>query len=289
MASRFLATPEDVDAMFSAPPIVSTDGFCWQGLHLDCRWEPAAEMEEVSAPWPSILLFTQLPEPTVAERRLDGCFKVEQVHPGDVIILPAQVGHGCRWHAAGEFINLVFDPFRLGQSLETTAAELVPHFATQDLLVLQIGLTLKRLLQSGHSDRLYAESLASTLAIHLLQNYAQHPPVLKTYTGGLGQSHLQSVLDYIHDHLQADLSLETLAALVPMSPHYFAQLFKQSVGLSPHQYVIRRRVERAQTLLRQVTLPIADIAYQVGFANQSHLNRHFKRLVGVTPGTWRRR
>ncbi|MGB6016783.1 MAG: helix-turn-helix transcriptional regulator, partial [Nodosilinea sp.] len=73
-----------------------------------------------------------------------------------------------------------------------------------------------------------------------------------------------------------------------MSAHYFSQLFKQSTGFAPHQYVIRCRVERAKTLLAQPHTPIADIAYQVGFAHQSHLNRHFKRLVGVTPGQWRR-
>ena len=72
-----------------------------------------------------------------------------------------------------------------------------------------------------------------------------------------------------------------------MSPSYFSRLFKQSTGYAPHQYVIRCRVERAKKLLLQEKLTIADIAYSLGFAHQSHLNRHFKRLVGVTPKKFR--
>lgn len=290
MPPRFLATAAEVDSVFSAPPLASTHGFCWQGLYVDCRREPAAELEEVAVPWPSVLLFTQLPTPTLAERWLDGRFKLEQVHPGDVIVLPAHTGHGCRWNAAGEFINLVFDPLLLDRTLDPAAppTELVPHFASQDPLILQLGLTFKRLLQSGPVDRLYAESLATALAVHLLQTYGRRPVKPQVYAGGLGRNPLQLVIDYIQAHLDADLSLAHLAALVEMSPHYFAQLFKQSVGVSPHQYVLRCRVEQAKILLRQRQFSIAEVAYQVGFANQSHLNRHFKRLVGVTPGQWRR-
>ena len=73
-----------------------------------------------------------------------------------------------------------------------------------------------------------------------------------------------------------------------MSPYYFSRLFKQSTGLSPYQYIIQSRVDRAKRLLDQ-GLAIADIAYSVGFASQSHLNRHFKRLVGVTPKAFLRK
>ena len=68
-----------------------------------------------------------------------------------------------------------------------------------------------------------------------------------------------------------------------MSPHYFSQLFKESTGITPHQYVIRCRIDRAKDLLKQGKLSIAEIAKEVGFVDQSHLHRHFKRLVGVTP------
>jgi AraC family transcriptional regulator len=67
-----------------------------------------------------------------------------------------------------------------------------------------------------------------------------------------------------------------------MSPYHFSRLFKESTGFSPHQYVIERRVQQAKELLGSTTLPIAEIALLCGFANQSHLNRHLKRLFGVS-------
>ena len=119
--------------------------------------------------------------------------------------------------------------------------------------------------------------------MHLLQTYATRRP------HGLSRPQLRRAIDYIHNHLDTDLSLDSLATLARMSAHYFAQLFKQSTGFAPHQYIIRCRVERAKALLARPELAIADIAYQTGFANQSHLNRHFKRLLGVTPGQWQQR
>ncbi|MCC3507513.1 MULTISPECIES: helix-turn-helix transcriptional regulator [unclassified Microcoleus] len=84
-------------------------------------------------------------------------------------------------------------------------------------------------------------------------------------------------------HLDQELALADLAAIAQISPNYFTTQFKQSIGFAPHQYVIRQRVERAKKLLVNGEEKIADIAYQVGFTHQSHLTRHFKRLVGVTP------
>ncbi|WP_204150088.1 AraC family transcriptional regulator [Leptolyngbya sp. CCY15150] len=293
MAPQLLSSKPQIDAIFTTPPLVSTEEFCWGGTYVDCRWEPPGETPmKVATPWHSIVLFTQLPDTALAERWIDGQFKVEPVHPGDILVLPAHVGQRSRWNVPGEFMSLAFEPAVLGRSLDAaadgTTVELVPHFATQDLLVLQLGLALKRQLQLGNIDSLYAESLTTTLAVHLLQTYATRQPILKTYSDGLSQTKLRRILDYIHAHLDTDLRLATLADLAGMSAHYFSQLFKQSTGLAPHQYVIRCRVERAKTLLAQPHAPIADIAYQVGFAHQSHLNRHFKRLVGVTPGQWRR-
>ena len=84
-------------------------------------------------------------------------------------------------------------------------------------------------------------------------------------------------------YLDRDLTLTELAAIAQLSPNYFTRSFKQSTGFTPHQYVIRQRVEKAKQLLVEGQLAIADIALEVGFAHQSHLNRHFKRWVGVTP------
>lgn len=94
---------------------------------------------------------------------------------------------------------------------------------------------------------------------------------------------LQQAIDYIHTHLDNDLSLGQIAGAINISPTYFASLFKRVIGISPHQYVIQQRVKRAKVLLTTTDLTISSIALQVGFSNQSHLTQQFKRLTGMTP------
>jgi AraC family transcriptional regulator len=90
-------------------------------------------------------------------------------------------------------------------------------------------------------------------------------------------------MDYINDYLAQELSLEELAAIAQISAYHFCRSFKRSTNFTPHQYVIRQRVERAKLLLKDGKLGIAEVAVACGFTHQSHLNRHFKRLTGVTP------
>jgi AraC family transcriptional regulator len=139
----------------------------------------------------------------------------------------------------------------------------------------------------GAGGRLLAESLGNVLAVHLLRHFAPRGPA-DAHTGGVLPKHkLRAVIDYVHEHLDAELSLDHLAAVAHVSPYHFARLFKNSTGLPPHQYVIARRVERAKELLRGGLLQLAEVATEVGFADQSHFTRHFKRLVGVTPRRFR--
>ena len=104
-------------------------------------------------------------------------------------------------------------------------------------------------------------------------------PPLRTLT----HAQLKPAIDYVHTHLHEDLSLVQIAKVINISPTYFASLFKCTMGISPHQYVIKQRVYGAKLLLLTTDLPIADIAFQVGFSSQSHLNQQFKRFTGMTP------
>ena len=108
-------------------------------------------------------------------------------------------------------------------------------------------------------------------------------PTIEVNCKGLTHIRLQQVLDYIQTHLDRELSLAELAEVINVSSTYFASLFKQAMGISPHQYVIKQRVERAKVMLKKTDFAIADIALQVGFSSQSHLTQQFKRITGMTP------
>ncbi len=131
------------------------------------------------------------------------------------------------------------------------------------------------------------ESLRNLLAVHLLRNYteiAEKPVVEETI---LGAFKLKQVQDYIEENLAEGLALEQLAALIPMSQFHFARAFKAAVGTSPHRYVTQRRMERAKVLLSVTKLSLAEIAYRVGFSNQSHFTAQFRKATGGTPKQYR--
>lgn len=163
--------------------------------------------------------------------------------------------------------------------------ELIERVATSDPMIHAVGQAMLDELQSGGvAGDLYLGSLVQVLAVHLLRNYTAFPP--KPPPEGVSQLsnfHFKRVCDYINEQLGHSHTLTELAALVNLSPYYFTRKFKQNIGLSPYQYIILCRVRRAKELLLDGEHTIAEIAEQVGFADQSHLTRHFKRVFGVPP------
>lgn len=158
----------------------------------------------------------------------------------------------------------------------------------RDPLIQHMGLALKTELEAGDADgQLYADSMATTLSLHLLRRYSSWEKEIWEYTGGLPKYKLRKAIAYIQEHLDQNLTLAELAAVVQMSSHYFASLFKQSTGLTPHQHVTQCRIERAKHLLRQQELTIVEISQQVGFQNQSHFTRVFRQYTKMTPKAYR--
>ncbi len=229
----------------------------------------------------------------VMERRLDGRTERGAIGPGDVTLVPR--GASSSWHprsGPSAALHLLIPPDlwrSVGEAadLPPGATELRPDFATPDAFIEQVG---RALLTEAHSEwfggRLYAQTLEQSLAMHLLRHYsALGGPPADDAPRPAGR--FRRSLEYIEAHLADDLSLETLAACEGLSPYHFARAFKRAVGQPPHGYVVVRRVRRAQELLARTRLPLAQVAAEVGFANQAHLNRHFKRLVGLTPRQYR--
>jgi AraC family transcriptional regulator len=285
-----ILTEEDaIIQLYPRPPILTNFQTGWRGISFGYMCQPAHEVPEVSTPrWHSVAIFTHGARVIHADRKLDGRRQRDAVVGGDIVINPVNVSQAAAWDAEGDFIILGIEPDIFSRAVDDSAeagqVELLPHFSTPDPLVYQIGLALKNALESNPSgSRLYAETMVNALSVHLMQHYSTQKPNLQEYTNGLSQRKLRQVIEYINAHLEEDLGLTELAALVHMSPHYFSLLFKQSTGMTPHKYVIRTRVERAKKLLLKGEMTISEIAQSVGFASQSHLNFHTKRLLGVTP------
>ena len=140
----------------------------------------------------------------------------------------------------------------------------------------------------GVGGSLLAESFANVLAVHMIRHITGHGSHNASADGVLPSHKLRIVIEYVMENLEGSPTLQEMAALVHLSPYHFARQFKAATGLAPHQYVIARRVERAQHLLRTNGGPgLAEVAFRSGFANQSHFCLHFKRIAGVTPRRFR--
>ncbi|MFN8444908.1 MAG: AraC family transcriptional regulator [Caldilineaceae bacterium] len=270
-------------------PLGASDWISARGVGLIPVYFPGRHSVQIvpELPWDHLTLHVQYP----TKQRGKLVHKYDTVSkPGDIYIIPRGVPtewhnvDGCEllliflWHSLLTDVALtVFD-------LDPARVQLRELVATPDPLLQAIGQTLLNEEQStGLGDRLYTESLLNTLVLHLFRHHITLPRQPPPCKGGLAPTTLRHVLAYIHENLAHDLSLAALAKEANLSTYHFAHLFRASVGESVHQFVIRQRVEAAKQLLNQGTLTLPEVAVQVGFADQSHLGRHCKALLGATP------
>jgi AraC family transcriptional regulator len=273
-----------------ASPILSSQSAGWKRVQLVYHRQPPHEIPSHCFAQHVIAICAQ---PHPARLKLNGRWRREQYSPGDIGVMPAHhLSPTTQSETSGEYLALFLDPESLThaafEAVDADQVELIPHFKTPDPLIQQMGWALKQELElSAGESSLYAEAMAVALSVHLLQRYCTKQVLLRDYAEGLPKFKLRQVIAYIHEHLDQDLSLGEMAAIATMSPHYFATQFKQSTGVSPHQYVMRCRIDRAKALLPNRELSIMDVLLQVGFKSQSHFTRVFRQQVSATPKVYR--
>jgi AraC family transcriptional regulator len=212
--------------------------------------------------------------------------------PGTTFILPRGTIDELRWDGPTHRMVVAIHPRLLVNAMDETAhesdIELTEHWNVTDPHIMAVLLAMRADLEAGSpAGRLYGESLANALAVYLLNRYAVHRRTPAAYRGGLPGYRLKRVLDHIADNLPEDLSLAQLAAVARMSPHYFAELFRQSTGHAPHRYVLLQRIERAKQGLRDPRRSVIDAGLDAGFQNPSHFARVFRKFVGTSPSRFR--
>lgn len=179
-------------------------------------------------------------------------------------------------------------PLPSGSTLQVERVELAPSLPTDDPRLHRMKLALQEAIE-GKSviGQPPSQSLTAVLMPPFLRRYGVTRSSSGEGTGGLTPYKLRRTISYIKGHLDQDLSLVMLAAVVETSVAHFARMFKQATGWSPHQYVLRCRMEHAQQLLAETDLPFAEIALQVGCADQSHFTALFQTHFALTPKVYR--
>jgi AraC family transcriptional regulator len=137
------------------------------------------------------------------------------------------------------------------------------------------------------SGRLFLDSIEQALAVALVNDYAVQRPSPRICRGGLTPARLRKVVELVHAEMDSDLSLEELADAAGLSITHFSQMFRQSTGQSPHQFLLDRRIERAKQMLRAAEMRVLDVAVACGFKSQQHFARVFRSVCGASPTEYR--
>jgi AraC family transcriptional regulator len=274
--------------------VAASDRLGWVGLEAArFRASPAWEYSAPALTHHRLVLVTRPPQEL--ELRFDGVRRHVPPPAGAIILVPAGTPGQVHWSGGFDWLQIYLEPGQVArvaaEAFDLDPARLeVPPLDALDLPKLRAAMCAvdAELTAGGAGGPLAAESLANVLAVQLLRHVlAPHQPTRRR-DGTLPQAKLRAVVEYIEDHLDASPTLEQMAAIARLSAYHFARQFKAATGLPPHQYVIARRVERAQQLLQQYRdLSLAEIAACAGFSDQSQFSHHFKRIVGVTPGQFR--
>jgi len=235
--------------------------------------------------------------PTTGLKRAIGSDKLQEhdVAAGGVAITPVNADVRLSWKHSRENVTIVLPHTSLLElaehELDSSNIELRPlPFGTVDSWALHIAKLLKaELAQAETSNELYVDSLITVFAVHLLRNYAGIQKPFLNAAGGLSLRQTKRVRDYMEANFARKLSVKELASVAGLSPHYFIQVFAETFGKSPHQYVMELRLDLAEKLLTLEDFTIMEVAHLSGFATQSHLTTTMRKHRNTTPMQVRQR
>jgi AraC family transcriptional regulator len=267
----------------------------WRSLYAAIFKETAFQATEPAIRHPYLIY--HLGRPTEVTRKIEGHPRERAlIGPRRICLTPGGVVTRTEHSGAPEILQVYLrDSFYEAAvneiyGCDASSAEIVPRYAILDPLLEQLAVTIISALRAGTvQDGLYIDTLAQMIAVHLAMHHSSRSrrviiPTVKALPGWK----MQHLIEFVEENLDGDLSLTRMAAEAAVSPVHLPQAFKAAIGQSPHQYVLRRRIESAKELLRTSDVPIAEVALSTGFSSQSHLSNWFKRVVGVSPATYRR-
>ncbi|XYI03590.1 helix-turn-helix domain-containing protein [Sorangium sp. So ce1128] len=284
------SSSEPVDALASARIDASSAGLGWPEVHVEVGYNPSWDVHDLTVRAHYLALNTD-PHALTFEARIDGRPREITLAPGQLWFCPAGESFTHRVTAPAGFALVTLEPEKLLRVLgEDDERELRRTYAVDcpqlEHLVRALAAEAER---GGPSGALFVDALATALAVQVVGTFGvKAPPALSARGGELSRGALRRVLALIEAELGDALTVERMAAVAGLSPAHFARAFKRSLGVAPHQHVMRRRLEQARLSLEARDADILNVARRLGFSDQAHLTRLFKREFGVTPGQYAR-
>lgn len=278
--NRFAAAPDGT-------VLRSSHQLGWRGITVEWHSIPPMEMPEHCLEGHRLMV--HIGKPALFEWKEDARWRHTLLKPGDFSLQTHQDLNLPRWNESLEFLAIALEPNLIHYWFQGTKVPETIHFQPLrgqfDPVITHFAQRFQtELVSNSYGGVLYGESLALAFAVHLLEQYCTQPKILPQPRGKLSALHLRQFVEYVHEHFSNELSLVELANQVNLSAYHFTRLVKNSLGLSPHQYVLQTRIEQAKHLMMvSQPLNLAEIGLQVGFYDHAHFTKAFKRLVGVAP------
>jgi AraC family transcriptional regulator len=271
-------------------PVMLKREAAWDGIRLAHYRVGAVDLPEHSHQ--EHLVVISLSENCKGEINTASGFNARCQSKGSVCVVPSGKPMTVRTEGESEHLAIYLEPslvLHAASELRGAARiEVVEKSFPSDPVISNVGMALLAELDSeGLGGRLYRESLANVMAVHLLRHYTVSRDGAQRFTGGLSGQRLRLVMAFIADNYEHDVSLAELARVAGMSTFHFAREFKRTTGTTPHQYLIKFRIDRAKALLAESKIPLVDVSTQSGFSHQSHFTRLFRKLTGTTPQSYR--
>jgi len=297
IADRPPPSDKDVVSLYPDAVVASSDDLAWQDIRLIHLNSNLKEM--VVPPSDTHCLVLNLSAAFNLNARFGKHNFEGRVLEGEVAIIPAHTSWSCQSQSShlGNTLLLFLRPLFVRSVIEGinfSQGELVvtPQIGFQSKHIQHIAMSLLgELNEANVVGRLYADSLATGLAMQLIWHCSALRDVQLGH-GGMAPHRLRKTISLIDHHLSREeegrVALRSVARDVGMSYFHFSRAFKQSMGMTPTNYIAERRIERAKKLMQETNLPISEIALRSGFSSQSHFTTSFRRLAGVTPRCFRK-
>ncbi len=221
----------------------------------------------------------------------NGRFKKMRSCPGDVSVFPADRAFSKRFEGYKEFVCLTIDPGALIHTVSDSPPDLRTEFhnrhnVNDPQLKALLTAFLAEAEAGGPNGRMFLDALMTAFSVHYLTHYAE--TALSWDSGpSLEQRQIARAKEFIFAHLTENISLDQVANAAGMSKFHFSRRFKEKIGYTPHQYLLKSRTQKAKSLLKKGR-SIADVAHELGFNDQSHFGRIFLKNEGVSPGVFAR-
>lgn len=272
-------------------PILFSNKVKWDGFQIRHSRIVPGKMAE-TCPSQHEINITLAGSLTMEKHTATGGWNRATSNVGNLCLTPAGQPVAAEWDNEFEFVAIDLKPEYVKRAAVENGfspnVELIETFKSEDPLIQHIGMAL---LAESKADepggRLYAESLSQSLVLHLLRRYSTSSKQSDKFNGGLAGYKLRRVTEFLHENLEQDLTLTEIAEAAGLSQFHFARAFRRTVGLTPQQYLMQIRIDRAKKLLIESDLPLVEVSQSVGFKNQSHFTTLFRKYTALTPKAWR--